>query len=117
MKGMTRITNLNSYVYEENFKGEYIKIEPGESIFMDPGEAIIFKGTISDINPIRKDDGVQHPKTLKYLKFESPAEVEKKKKLDKYRCNVCGKDMGNKKALDNHIEADHSHLEKLEEKI
>jgi len=106
--GMTRITNLNDYPYEENFKGNKIYIAPKDSIEMESGEALLFKGTMG--TPPRLKNGVPDPRFFKWLKFESSADV-KKANMNKFKCQACGKVCKSQKGLNEHLKT-HEDLEK-----
>lgn len=105
-----RVYNENNYPYRENFKGEWITIEPGAYVVMDDKKAEMFTGTYS---PAKKDPmGQPDPTTFKKLRIKPhDVSVEAKKEPTKWICNADGTEHATEAEL-KAWEAEH-HLEKL----
>lgn len=114
MSKMCKITNLNEYVFETEFKGEYIKIEPGKYIMMEENEAKDFLKRPSTIHPFHKVDGVQPPQTFMKLKAEFPKDA-KKEKAKLFKCNVCREEFATESSLNKHIKDEHGDMELMTE--
>jgi hypothetical protein len=69
-----KVVNYNSYPYEEEFKGDKIKIAPNGHVEMDRDDAVLFLGQFNSI--VRDVDGNPHPKSFKRLRIEN---IEEKK--------------------------------------
>jgi len=111
-----KVWNRGRYEYREKFKGENIRIKPGEYHRMDYYEAEQFLGTF---NPIVKDKGGrQDPRSYKALEIDSD---DKKRYLDQsgdqpetvkmYACHACGKEFRSKNGLLKHVKT--KHLEEM----
>ena len=113
MGKMVEVHNLNVHPYKEDFRERQIVIPPKGFIEMEWEEAIMFKGTM---NNVEKDaDGNVLPTSYKMLKIvQSP---EDKKEMEKIRaqaqtskCQACGYQAVDKQDLHIHIKEEHAHM-------
>lgn len=107
--GQVRVYNENKYPYKENFKGEWIKIEPGEYVVMDEKKAHMFMGTYA---PAKKDPmGQPDPTFFKKLSMKPHDGATATKEVEKFICHADGTEHESKEALEKYIDA--NHLDKL----
>ena len=97
-----KVWNDNTHVYEENFKGRDIKIEPKGYITMDKGDAQMFLKSFK--NPQIKN-GYPNPKYFKMLRIDT--DMSAPKEDPKFVCNFCGYEAATQAELDLHIKNHH----------
>jgi hypothetical protein len=105
---LVRVYNRNVYPYKENFKGEWITIQPNEFVTMDDKKAQMFMGTYAPAKktPMGEDDPIYFKKLEVVEVDNAPAKEE-----TRFICNADGTEHATKEALEK-WEAEH-HLDKL----
>ena len=106
--GLVKVFNDNDIPYEEEFKGEMIKIGAGKYVVMDREKATLFKGTMI---PIKVDAGGRQKKeSYKKIRLVAVAPDEKlqatrlqDKRTQKLRCHGCAFEADSLEKMDAHI--------------
>lgn len=99
------VWNDNSYPYSEKFKGKMVTIPAKECVMMEDDDAVLFLGTLGTFK--MGGNGLQDPSTYKRLRIEKTQSANVKS-APTYRCNGCGIEYPNAKALENHAKIEHA---------
>lgn len=99
------VWNDNTHPYSEKFKGMQIDIPARECVMMEEDDAVLFLGTLGSFK--KGANGLQDPKTYKRLRIEKTS-VSTAKAAPTYRCNGCGIEYPNAKALEAHAKIEHA---------
>jgi hypothetical protein len=109
MAKLVKVWNKNILDYEENFKGNVIKIPANEYITMERAEAVEFKGKFRQ--PVYNKGGVQEIHSMKKIVLEpieaKTVEIEEPLVTAKHTCMKCGFEAKNSTGLSAHIRASH----------
>ena len=99
---MVKVFNDNKFVFEQSFRGENIRIEPGKFIEMPWDDAIQFKSMY--FPPKYDGSGVQKPESYKMIRIEgSPQHETAAMKV----CSCCGDKFLTDAELESHINKNH----------
>ena len=115
MEKLVKVWNDNIHPYEEKFKGNFIRIEPGKFIEMEYDEAKLFLGTFVPI--VRGGDDRPDPVYFKRLRLDQDDVIEVRNfraglvdsddKEKVYMCHACTKELRTKTGLERHIKDKH----------
>jgi len=96
--GMVKVWNDNKFDYEENFKGDLIRIPAGKYVEMESGEAHLFKGSFKP--PKLNHDGKDDPRGYKMIRVEGEVEIPE----ERFICPITGQEFPSQPALNKHLE-------------
>jgi hypothetical protein len=111
---LVRVWNDNVFPFRQVFKGNEIYIGAKKFIEMEETEAYEFRGAYSPI--VRDGDGQPTPESYKMIRVEKTDKSAHKPApaAQEHICQACGKQFGNKKELETHIDSEH--IEQLADK-
>lgn len=110
MSKLVKVYNRNEYPFEQEFKGDTIRIEPGRFVEMDWYSATEFLGKY--FPPKFDGSDQQLPQSFKKLEIVGrPPHMDEK--ANHYICQACGDEFAAARDLENHI--DRHHLDQLDD--
>lgn len=105
---LVEVWNKNDFDYQENFRGNLVKIKSQNFIDMENEDAVLFSGTM---NAVKRDvDGNPLPESYKRLyivKKDSAVSTEDLAKTFLATCQFCGYRAKDANDLDKHIFEEH----------
>ena len=108
-----KVWNDNTHPYEEDFKGEIIKIGPKGFIEMDFEDATDFKSAMGNGMQVG-NDGVQTPESYKMIRIERRGAAPRVELG--HKCMSCSKSYESPEMLDLHVTQNHK-LELTDSKV
>ena len=109
---LVKVWNDGMFDFEQDFKGDLIKIPAGQHIIMDRFEGTEFKSKY--YQPRFNKNGRQTEESMKRLRTEEHVRDETKKTpVDDFHCHVCDEDFKSLAGLKAHTRA--KHLQSMED--